>query len=410
MTLTSASQTSALTDSGQAPPSEAPSGGFGPLDPSLEAVAGQAGRRALEIEQQRRLPADIVAGLVDSGVFRTWVPREYGGQELDLLAGLRSIEQVSYHDGSTGWCVMIGTSSALRSGYLAKSWAKEIYGNPRTITGGYAMPLGTARVVDGGLRVTGRWPWGSGTDHCNWIGGGARLVDEDGQPAPRADGLATPYVYFDAADVEIVDMWRTSGLRGTASNDYQVTDVFVPEGRWGELLRGEPVCDGPLYRLPFLGALALGVACVGLGLARRALDELVALAADKKPVASSRTLAERAVVQAEVAQAEAEVGAAGAFLRELCGEAWARALQGDWPTPEQRRRLRLAATHAMARSAACVDICYHAAGGSSIWEDHPLQRCFRDVHVATQHGMVASRTLEPVGRMRLGLPTDVSQF
>jgi alkylation response protein AidB-like acyl-CoA dehydrogenase len=278
------------------------------------------------------------------------------------------------------------------------------------VAGGYAMPQGTARVVDGGLVVNGRWPWGSGTDHCTWIGGGVTLVDDRGAPTPRADGLRSPFVFAPAAEVHIVDVWHTSGLRGTASNDYEMRDVFVPEGRWGEFLRARPVDDGPLYRLPFTAVLGLGVACVGLGLARRALEELIVLAGTKVPALSSRTLAERSALQGELARAEASRAAAGSLVRELAASAWERSCAGDPPTDEQRRRLRAAATWAMVQSAEVVDVCYHAAGGSAIWEDAPLQRCFRDVHVATQHGMVAPRTFEPIGRMRLGLPTDARQF
>ncbi len=385
--------------------------GFGPVDPALELVGRHASQRAVEIEQARRLPPDLVLDLIATGVFRRWVPQRYGGSEHSLLEVMGDIESMAYHDGSTGWCVMIGATSSLLSGYLDPHWAAEIYGNPATVVGGYAMPQGTARPQpNGGLLVSGRWPWGSGTDHCNWIGGGVVVVDDAGHPTPRADGLRTPYVFFERQEVEIVDVWRTSGLCGTSSNDYQVVDVFVPEGRWGEFLRAAPVCDGPLYRLPFTAVLALGTACVGLGLARRAQDEFVSLAGTKKPALSSRTLAERSAVQASVATAEAELGAAGSYLRELAGFAWEQALRGSDPSAEQRRRMRLAATFAMQQSAAAVDRCYHAAGGSAIWQDSALQRCFRDIHVATQHGMVAPRTLEPLGRMRLGLPTDARQF
>jgi indole-3-acetate monooxygenase len=166
--------------------------------------------------------------------------------------------------------------------------------------------------------------------------------------------------------------------------------------------------DAPLYRFPFLGALALGVCAVTLGLARRARDELVLLAGGKRPAQSSRTLAERPVVQAEVARAEAAYRSARAFVREAVEDAWEAAGGGDPLSGEHRRLLRLAATDATWRAAGAVDLMYHAGGGSSIHEASPLQRAFRDVHVATQHGMVAERTYEPLGRMALGLPTDVN--
>jgi len=377
----------------------------------LEAVARRAGARSDEIEQARQLPHDLVDDLIDTGVFRMWVPQVYGGIETDVAAVLDAIETVAYHDGSTGWCVMIGATSGLVSGFLDPRWGAHIFGDPRAVTGGFAMPSGAAVPQDGGgLRVTGRWPWGSGTSHCTWIGGGVLVVDGNGAPAPRADGLRTPYVFFDRDDVEILDTWHVSGMKGTGSNDYAVTDAFVPEGRWGEFLRAEAAVEGPLYRFSFTGALALGVASVGLGLARRALDELAEVAVAKTPFGSSKVLAERQTVQLDAAEADAAIRSSRAFLADVVGECWAAANAGDPFTDAQRRLLRLAATNAMRRSAEAVDRCYEAAGGSAIWSSSPLQRCFRDVHVATQHGMVAPRTLEPLGRMQLGLPTDVRQL
>jgi alkylation response protein AidB-like acyl-CoA dehydrogenase len=278
------------------------------------------------------------------------------------------------------------------------------------MTGGYAMPAGTARPVDGGLRVSGRWQWGSGTSHCTWIGGGCWVVDDVGARVPRGDGLVAPFVFMPAAEVHLLDTWRVAGLRGSGSTDYEVTDVLVPEGRWVQFLDATPVVDGPLYRFPFLGALALGVSSVAVGLAQRAQAELVELAAGKRPAQSSRLLAERPVVQAHVAQAEAAWRSARALVREVVGEAWASAAAEGVVGAEHRRRIRLAAANATWRSADAVDLMYHAAGGSAIHESSPLQRVFRDVHVATQHGMVAERMYEPLGRMALGLPTDPSQL
>jgi alkylation response protein AidB-like acyl-CoA dehydrogenase len=212
-------------------------------------------------------------------------------------------------------------------------------------------------------------------------------------------------VFFERDQVELLDTWRVAGLKGTGSTDYAVTDAFVPEGRWVHVLKAEPVVDGPLYRMPFMGLLALGVCMVSLGLARRAQHELVELAGGKKPAGSSKTLAERQVVQAEVARTEAAWRSAHALIREVVEEATEIGV-----SDEMRRRIRLAATDATWRSAEAVDRMYHAGGGSAIHESHPLQRVFRDVHVATQHGMVAERTYEPVGRMALGLPTDASQL
>jgi indole-3-acetate monooxygenase len=376
--------------------------------PSLAECAARAGARSDEIERLGRLPRDLVDDLIDTGVFRTWVPQAYGGLEGHVLDLLDAIETVAYHDASTGWCVMIGGSTALNAGLLPPEFAREIYGDPRAVTGGYGMPSAQAVAVDGGLRVTGQWSWGSGTSHCTWIGGGVRIVDAEGAPAALPDGTRAPFVYFDRDDIELLDTWHVMGLKGTASTDYRAADAFVPEGRWVEFLQAQPVIDSPLYRFSFLGALGLGVSAVLLGLGRRAVDELVSLGA-KQPAGSSRSLAERPTTQAEIARADAAVRSARAFVREVVEDCWAAASTGVM-TDEHKRLLRLAATNAAERGAEAVDLCYHAAGGTAVYETSPLQRVYRDTHVATQHGMVAPRTLEPLGRMVFGLPTDTRQL
>jgi alkylation response protein AidB-like acyl-CoA dehydrogenase len=358
----------------------------------VESVGREASARAAEIESLRRLPDDLAAALRDTGLFRAWVPARYGGAESDALTVLDAIEALSFHDGATGWCGMIAATTSLTAAFLPAEHAQEIFGDPLAVTGGFAMPAGRGVPVDGGIVVNGRWQWGSGTAHCTWIGGGVLV-----------EGGGAPFAFFERDQVEILDTWRVAGLRGTGSNDYVVRDAFVPEGRWVHVLRAEPVVDAPLYRMPFMGLLALGVCSVALGLARRAQHELVELASSKVPSSSAKTLAERQVVQAEVARAEAAWRSARALVREVVAEATEVGV-----TDETRRRLRLAATDATWRSAQAVDRMYHAGGGSSIHEEHPLQRVFRDVHVATQHAMVAERTYEPLGRMALGLPTDVS--
>lgn len=375
----------------------------------LAEVAARAGDRSVEIERLGRLPQDLVDELIDVGVFRTWIPEAYGGAEGHVSDLLDAIELVSYHDASTGWCVMIGGSTALNAGFLPPDFARQIYGDPRAVTGGYGMPAATAVATEGGLRVSGRWSWGSGTDHCTWIGGGVRIVDPEGQPARLPDGTSAPFVYFDRSDVELLDTWHVMGLKGTASTDYAVADAFVPHGRWVEPLRPRPVIDSPLYRFSFLGALAIGVASVLVGLGRRAIDELTELG-EKRPSGSSRSLAERPIVQAQIAEADAAARSARAFIREVVDECWEAAASEGVMTDEHKRLLRLAATNAAERCARAVDLCYHAAGGTAVYQDCALQRVFRDTHVATQHGMVAPRTLEPVGRMVFGLPTDTRQL
>lgn len=375
---------------------------------TLDALGSLADERSAEIEALRRLPDDLAEGLRSCGFARAMVPVELGGGEWPVAETVDAIERLAWFDGATAWCGMIAATTSLLAGHLAPEWAEVVYGDAGAHTGGFAAPVGRARAVDDGLVVSGRWQWGSGIHHCTWIGGGALVVDDEGTPAPLADGTRAPFVLLPAAEVEILDTWHVAGLEGTGSTDYQVADAFVPTGRWAQV-GGPPVVDRPLYRFSFFGALAVGVAAVGLGLARRAVDELVALAADKRPQGSSRTLAERSVVQEAVADADARRRAARHLLDHAIAASWRSAELGQ-SDDRSRIALRQAATHAMTTAAATVDVCYGAGGGAAVYRSSPLQRVFRDVHVATQHAMVAPRTMEVVGRSLLGLPTDVRQL
>lgn len=377
------------------------------LPPELD---GALRARSVEFEHARRLPDDIAALLRDHGLFATWIPQVYGGQERSAADGLASIAAVAEADGAAGWCVMIALTTSMIGYLLPAEHAAAIY-HPQAVTGGFAAPMGTAvPLPGGGLRVTGRWAWGSGTSHCTMIGGGVRLVDAEGRPSPREDGLAFPYVFFDPTDVELLDTWHVAGLQGSGSTDYAVTDVVVPEGRWVELGRTAPVVDAPLARFPLFGLLALGVASVSIGLARRALAETIALAGGKRPQGSGKVLAERQTTQLDVARAEATVRSTWAFMAEVVDDAWHTALAGDPLDVEQRRLLRLAVTDASARCADAVRRLHLIAGGADVYLASPIQRAFRDSHVATQHAMVAERTYELVGRLALGLPTDAEQL
>ncbi len=160
------------------------------------AVLDLADARAIETERGGVLHPDVVSALTEHGIFRRWVASEFGGDASTVSDTLHETEALSRADRATGWCVMIANTTALTSHHLPAKWASEIYGDPRGCTGGFGMPAATG-VPDGDdLVVTGRWAWGSGTDHCTWIGGGVRVVDADGEPSTTSDGASTPFVFF----------------------------------------------------------------------------------------------------------------------------------------------------------------------------------------------------------------------
>ncbi|MCP3986219.1 MAG: hypothetical protein GY723_17710 [bacterium] len=374
-------------------------------------LAAKLEPRGAEIEAARRVPEDIVTELRRQGIFRLCIPQSLGGQEAPALETLRVIEEISRGDGSTGWVVMVGCTTALLAGYLDERFAKEIYASdPEVITAGATAPTGRARRVEGGIEVTGRWQWGSGCHHANWLVGGSLLVDEDGEVVLDPDGKPHHLLpLLSAEQVEILDTWYVHGMGGSGSTDFQVENAFVPEGRYLRFGVDAPRRNG-LYRFPLLGFLGLGVCSISLGLARRAIDELVKLATVKVPTASTRHLANRGYVQSAVAEAEAGVRSARALLHEAVDDAWQTASTGSPLTLDHRLSLRLATTNASRQAAHAVDLMYNAAGGTSVYDRHPLSRIFRDMHVATQHIMVGPPTYELVGRILLGLETDTNQL
>ena len=365
--------------------------------------------RADEIELARKLPADISERFASAGFYRTCIPEAYGGLELPPATTARMIEALACADGSAGWCAFIGSTSGAALATVGRSAACEIFSRPEILISGVFAPRGRAERTDDGFRVSGSWQWGSGTQNADFVLAGCLLtrdgeLEVDSNGRPRAHMVIVP-----SAEVEFLDTWHVSGLCGTGSTDFALHDVLVPEDHVVGLLDPTPP-PRPLYAFPLFGLLSMGIAAVTLGLARAAIDALVDLAGGKRPEASSRTLAERRSAQADVAEAEALLRSARAFFHGSIDAAWQRALaEGSLPV-ELKRDLRLSTTHCVRSCARAVDLMYTLAGGSSVYRRSPLQRIFRDVHVATQHMMVGPTTMEVAGRLFLGLETDTSQL
>ncbi len=353
-------------------------------------------------EQGRRLPAATVAALVDAGMMRMCVPGAYGGPEVAPPEMIAAIAAVAHADGAAGWCSMIASTTSSLSAFLPAEVAARIYGDPSVVTGGVFAPNGTAHEdsvddVDG-LRVAGRWAWGSGTQHCAWIIGGVMTAD------------SMRLCWFPSTDVSFIDTWHTGGMRGSGSLDYSVDSAFVPIDH--TIVPGvtPPVADCGLARFPNFTLLACSVASVGLGVARRALDELGDIAQGKRPQFSSRTLAQSGFTQIELARAEAGLRSARAFLHDEVASAWDSVERGDQVTLDQRIAMRLAATHAATASASAADTAYTLAGGTAVYDTSLLGRCMRDAHVVTQHIQTAPKLNEKIGRLLLGLDDDTSMF
>ena len=379
------------------------------LDTVAEARAMQPAlrERADEFEQARRLPRDVSDQFARAGFFRMCVPEAYGGLELPPMQTMQTVEAVAEADGSAAWCVFIGATSGSMLAYLPEDSAREIFATPETLLGGVFAPRGKAVAEDGGFRVNGRWQWGSGTENAQWVGGGCMVI-RDGEPELMKNGVPRSRMMLaPAEEIEFLDTWHVSGLSGTGSTDFAMNDLFVPESR-AVGLTGGIALERPLYAFPNFGLLAMGIASVSLGLARAAIDELVSIAGGKTPQGSARVLAARPAAQSDVSEAQALWRSSRAFFYEAVEGAWEAAVRDGRIGVEHKRDVRLATTHTTKSCAKAVDLMYTLGGGTSVYRTSPLQRIFRDVHVATQHMMVSHATLELTGRLFLGLETDTA--
>jgi alkylation response protein AidB-like acyl-CoA dehydrogenase len=351
--------------------------------------------QADKAETDRRLPAETVSALAEAGLFTLCLPEAYGGPGVGPVDIVDAISTVAVGDGSAGWCAGIASTTSSLAAFLEPDVAHEIFPSPGVATGGVFAPNGRGTVDGDGFRVTGRWQWGSGTQHCTWIVGGA-MCDDDTQRV----------CFFPAEQVEFHDTWYTGGMRGTGSLDISVTDVHVPASHTIRPGAGRVHVDEPLAHFPNFTLLALGIAATGLGVARHALDELREIAAGKTPQFSSRTLAQSGFAQTEYSRAEARWRAARAFLRDEVGTAWTAAVEGGSVGVDERVAMRLAAAHAASECVAVTDAAWTLAGGSAVYDTSVLGRCVRDAHVVTQHIMVAPKLNETLGKHLLGVDFD----
>jgi len=378
--------------------------GHARLEALASEIAGKAREVADQTETDRRLPDALLVPLRDSGLLRAGAPVEAGGLELEPGLALRCAQEVARGDASAGWCVSIAITSSVLVAYLPRETRDELFGDGRGVAAGVWAPRGKARPVEGGVVVSGRWPFCSGISHADVLFAGC-LIEGAAQSQDKA--VRPSVVVLPKEELEVMDTWHTLGLRGTGSHDCVADEVFVPDTRVFSLFDG-PVLDRPLYRFPPFGFFALSIGAAALGNARAAIDDMVTLAAVKVGQGSTRALAERAPTQRSVAGAEASLRASELLFHGAIAAAWEAAQQEGPVDLDLRNGLRLAATHAVRTSAEVVRSMYDLGGGSAIYDDAPLQRRFRDAHTATAHFQVNEASRELPGRILLGQPAQTA--
>jgi alkylation response protein AidB-like acyl-CoA dehydrogenase len=323
------------------------------------------------------------------------------------------IEELSRQDGSLGWCTVIPAGYGRLAGALEEDVAREIFGTGMGVLVGTLNPTGKAVAAPGGYRVSGRWSYGSFIGYGDWVLGNC-ITEDAGNPRHGADGGPEfRLCLFPRTEVEVFDIWHVGGLRATGSNDFQVADLFVPEQHTIPLVDFQPPPrrPGPLYAAPMTSTFVSCIATVALGIARAAIDAVIEIGAEKKTAGSSTVLRDKPLAQADLARAEALLGAGRAYLFGELGTMWEDAVAGRAISLRARAGVRLAACQATQCAIQAVDLMYQTAGGAALFQSGRLERCFRDVHAAGQHIVVSMQaTLEPVGRVLFGLPPGMARF
>jgi alkylation response protein AidB-like acyl-CoA dehydrogenase len=376
-----------------------------------EAVRPAVAAASHEIESARRLPPALLDKLHEASLFRLLLPRSSNGIETDPLTFFHVIETIARADASTAWCLGQAGGCAMSAAYLDPPAAHEIFGSdPRAVLAWGPGPRVKAIESKGGYRVTGIWSFNSGGRHATWVGAHCPIFQADGSPRLDDKGVQLERTMLvRSQDVAWTDIWNTVGLRGTASDQFAIDDFFVRSDH--SITREfDRECreTGPLYRMSSGTCYQVGFAGVACGIARGALDSFVEMARNKVPRGSKSPLRDNAVVQSGLAQAEVNLRAARGFVLQSMADIWKYLGGGGSITVEQRVIVRMAATHAIHKAREAVDFAYDAAGATAIFENHPLERRFRDIHTVTQQLQGRLSHFETVGAWMMGVETDLT--
>jgi alkylation response protein AidB-like acyl-CoA dehydrogenase len=377
------------------------------LEPSLSVADIYANARALgdflrektpEIEQARRLPPDVAARVRDAGMFRITMPKSWGGPELSPVEQVEVVEELAKANASVAWCVMIGCDSGLFSGYLDDAAARELYPRLDMATAGMAPPVGRADRVDGGYRINGQWSFGSGITHADVVSAGCIIFKNGGpemlnEKIPRWRLMLAP-----ASSYEIQDVWHTTGLRGTGSNDYRAADMFVPERHSLSFL--DPKRDGPLWRRA--DNILHKAAGVPLGAARSAIDFFCDAMQGKVEMPGGQLYKNQARVQTAIADAEMILGAARSYVFSSLERHWERVQKREKLTDRERAHVWLSRVNVCHAAREVIRLLYDAVGSAAIYSGKgPLDRALRDSETWCQHIVAQRRSLEWVGAVLL---------
>lgn len=356
-----------------------------------------------EGEQGRRLPEPVFQAMRKEGLFRLWVPKEYGGSEIELAPFMEAVERFAKQDAALAWTFAILAAGPLMTAYLPADGALEIFASgPNVPIPGAVATKGRLVPAVGGYRASGRWPLGSGSHYGEWISATGMIFDGD---APRMGPHGGPDIiafFVRQEERQLIDTWDSMGLRGTGSVDFAIEDVFVPETRMFPLFSTPSQVAAPLYKAGPLALFSLAIAAVMPGVARHAIDAFVEMAMEKTPTLSQTGLAVRPTIHAGVARAEALLGSSRAYLYEVAQEITDCLANEPMITDELEAKRRLACVNVATACTKAVDSVFELAGATPVYSGHELERCLRDIRTARQHLLMSPVWWEKTGQYYFG--------
>lgn len=382
--------------------------GSGPVA-AIQRLGALIDGHAAEGERLSRLAQPVQDALVEAKLFRMLMPEAQGGLEVDPPTFMAAIEAAAMLDASTAWCLCQGNGCAMVAAYLSHEAGQEIFGREKRAVLAWGPGKAEARAVPGGYKVSGRLAFASGGRHATWLGCHVPVIEADG--TKRVDGNGAPVLLtclFPEPSVKWIDTWDVIGLRATGSDDFEIDDIFVPEAhtaiRDADATR---TVDSRLFVMPSMSMYAIGFSATAQGIARAMVEAFKDLALDKTPRLARSKLRDNPVIQSDLAQCEARLRAARAYLLAEVEDIWARVQETGTLPIADRYRIRLASTHGIHEAKWAAETVYDLAGVSAIRTDSPFQRRYRDIRSVTQQLQGRRSHFQTVGAYLLGHEADM---
>lgn len=351
-------------------------------------------------ERDRVMPVEVYRELRDAGFTRMWVSKEFGGEQISIRTGMAVVEELARLDASVAWQIGVQGAIGRLSDFLPAHSARELFKNNSGLVIGGVKPFGRAEPVDGGYLLSGTWSFASGSAHAGWLASMA-FVTRGGKPVMTPTGPDIRVAFVRPADVELLDTWHTIGLRGTGSNDYRVSELFVPD----ELTCGkDEISSAPAdvttrgYGLSYYDFGPFTTAPTALGIAQAAFEAFREMAGGKVPASGKTSLAASHTVHEKVGHVAMQLHSSRVLLHEAAAHAERAVESGD---DSLSALIRLTGATVGQNAIAAVSTLYELAGSTSIYTGDRLDRCFRDIHAATKHIALSASHFEMVGQYLL---------